>query len=164
MLDVNKLLEKAKSQASSVGIKLGNIDPEVIINKRAKTWFGRCKRVQGKYNYQIELNSLLLNSNEENIMNVLVHEILHTVKYCMNHGAIWTINAKIMNMEFGYDISTTTSYSQLGIKSPKAKYTIKCKGCGLVDYRYRKSKVITNINKYKCKTCKSSLLLTTNTM
>lgn len=118
MLNANELLQKGIKQVKAAGIRPGNIDPEVVINSRAKSRFGLCR--MGKYNYQIEINSQLLQAEEKKVMNTIVHEILHTVRGCMNHGSTWARYANIMNCKFGYDISRTSSYEKMGLEEPKA--------------------------------------------
>lgn len=159
MVNANKLLEKGLKQVSAAGIQTGNIDPEIIINSRAKKRLGLCRKVLGKYDYQIEINSLLLELNEEKAMNTMVHEILHTVKGCMNHGSTWARHANTMSIKYGYDISRTSSYEKLGIEAPEAKFTVKCKGCGIETHRNRKSKLITHTSLYRCGYCNGQLSL-----
>ena len=158
MLNANKLLQEAIEQVISAGIVPGKINPNVGINTRAKKRFGQCKKVPGQYDYEIEINHLLLSVTKEKLMNTLVHEILHSCKGCMNHGKTWANYANIMNHKFGYDISRTSSYEKIGIERPEAKYVIECQGCGNQFYRQVKSKLITHTNQYRCK-CGAGLKL-----
>lgn len=159
MLNPDMLLREGIEQVKAAGIKPGSIDPEVIINTRAVRIFGRCSKIIGnKYDFKIEINHRLLEVEKEIAMNTMVHEILHTVKGCMNHGQLWQNNASIMNDKFGYDISRTTSYEKVGLERPKAKYVVVCDSCPNIFYRQRKSKLITNIKAYECG-CGGSLSL-----
>lgn len=152
MLNANQLLQEGIKQVIEAGIEPGNIDPNVTVNTRAKTRFGQCRKVPyGKYDYQININALLLGADKKKAMNTMVHEILHTVKGCMNHGALWKSHANTMNNKFGYDISRTSSYEKVGIERPKYKYIVKCKSCGIEIGRQKKSKLITQISRYKCR-------------
>lgn len=159
MLNANELLQKGIKQVKAAGIEPGNIDPKIVINSRAKTRFGLCRKTPGKYDYQIEINNQLLEADKKKAMNTMVHEILHTVRGCMNHGSTWARHANTMNVKFGYDISRTSSYEKLGIEAPKAKFTVKCKGCGMEIHRHRKSKLITHTNLYRCGACNGKLVL-----
>lgn len=159
MLNANELLQKGIKQVKAAGIEPGNINPQVIINSRAKNRFGACRKTTGKYDFQIELNSQLLHAEEKKAMNTMVHEILHSAKGCMNHGVTWTKYADIMNEKFGYDISRTSSYEQLGLVAPKAKFVVKCKGCDAKFNRHRKSKLITHTHRYRCGMCNGNLVL-----
>lgn len=159
MLNANELLQKGIKQVKIAGIQPGNINPEVIVNGRAKARFGVCRKTHGQYDYQIELNQQLLHVDEKKAMNTMVHEILHSVKGCMNHGPTWTRYANIMNRKFGYDISRCSSYEELGLEKPKPKYIVKCTNCKAEIYRHRKSKLITHTHQYCCGKCKSDLEL-----
>lgn len=159
LLNANQLLKKGIKQVIEAGIQPGHIHPEVILNSRAKTRFGVCRKTPGEYDFQIELNSELLKAKEEKALNTVVHEILHSVKGCMNHGAIWTNYANKMNRKFGYDISRTSTYEKLGLVRPKPKYLVQCQGCGVEVHRSRRSKLITHINDFACGTCNGKLKL-----
>lgn len=159
MLNANELLKEGIEQVKSAGIEPGNINPNVKINSRAKTRFGMCKKTPGKYDYQIELNAELLKADKKKAMNTMIHEILHTVEGCMNHGITWQRHANKMNRLFGYDISRTSTYSELGLERPKAKYVIQCVDCNNEILRFKKSKVVTHINHYVCGKCNGKLKL-----
>lgn len=151
MLNPNELLKEGIKQVKAAGINPGIIDPELKVNKRAIKRFGQCRRIMSNdYEFEIEINHKLLSLKKEKAMNTVVHEILHTVDGCMNHGKKWQSHALTMNRKFGYDISRTTSYEKLGLERPKAKYVVACNNCSNIFRRQRKSKLITNINQYRC--------------
>lgn len=158
-MNIDELLQEGIKQVLKVNIKPGKIDPKVKINSRAKRRFGQCRKVPyGEYDYEIEINEALLKATKEKIMNTLVHEILHTCKGCMNHGKTWKAYAHEMNVKYGYDISTTTSYEAIGIERPAFKYTIECQGCGTLIGRQQRSKLVKQPYLYRCK-CGGKLAL-----
>lgn len=159
MLNANELLQKGIEQVNEAGIEPGYINPEVVVNSRAKSRFGVCRMVPGEYDFQIELNSELLKAKEEKALNTVVHEILHTVKGCMNHGPLWKRHVHTMNTRFGYEISTTSTYEKLGLVPPKPKYIVKCAGCEVEIHRSRRSKLITQTKNFSCGTCNGQLEL-----
>lgn len=155
MLNPNQLLKKAIEQVEEAGIKPGNINPIVEINDSAKSRFGLCtksNKPNRKYDYEIQLNKSLLSAKEKAVMEVLVHEVLHSCEGCMNHGKTWKLYVSIMNQKFGYNISRCSSYEKLGIESEKvdSKYIIECVKCKRKVYRNRKSKFTDNLNQYIC--------------
>lgn len=156
MLNANTLLKKAIQQVKSAGITPGNIDPIVEINDKSTSRFGLCTKIsnrKGPYDYKIQLNKILLNQDTEKpAMEVLVHEVLHSCKGCMNHGVVWKNHATTMNRKFNYKISRCSSLDTLGIESENvdAKYIIQCKKCENRVFRNRKSKLTENVNSYKC--------------
>lgn len=153
----NEMLQKGLKQVIEAGIVPGNVNPEITINTRATRRFGLCtKKKNGpglKYDYVIELNHKLLEVEEKYAMETMVHEILHTVEGCMNHGPKWKGNAAVMNRKFGYNIKTTSSYSERGLEQPVGKYQIQCTNCKKVFYKNRMSNLIKYPKKYIC-SCK----------
>ncbi|HHT97576.1 MAG TPA: sprT domain-containing protein [Clostridiales bacterium] len=152
ILNANKLLQEGIEQVISAGIKPGIINPNVKINTRAINRFGQCRKLpQSQYDYEIQINSKLLEVSKDKAMNTLVHEILHTCKGCMNHGKTWKHYANVMNIMFGYDISRTSSYETIGIDKPEYKYMIKCDKCSVSIGRQKQSKLVTHTHQYRCK-------------
>lgn len=131
-----------------------NIDPNIIINRRARSRFAACKR-KGAYLYIIEVGEALLQAERCAVKNILAHEILHTCYGCYNHGKRWKFYADKMNRTYGYHITTTTTYEELGLEVPDRKktihYVIVCQKCGHKFYRQKKSKLVTETDQYRCK-------------
>lgn len=153
MLDPNELLQKAIEQVQEAGIKPGNINPVLEINHSAKGNFGLCTKINNpnrQYDYKIRLNKEVLKAKEKSIMEVLVHEVLHSCEGCMNHGKTWKSYVSIMNKKFGYNISRCTTYEKLGISNVDSKYIIECVECKRKIYRNRKSKLTENVSLYYC--------------
>jgi len=153
MILYNSLLKEVINEAVNINIPVSNnIVPDVIINTRATSRFGQCKKRNGKY--LIEISQHLTQAEEKYIKETLAHEVLHTCPNCMNHGTEWKSYARKMNMKYGYEISRTGSCQSMGITNPKverANYTIVCDNCGKKIYRQRESKVIKNSEQFRCK-------------
>ena len=152
--ELNKLLQDVIYECKAIKLPVSNyIEPEVLINKRAKKRFGACrKKANG---FTIEISEFLMDAAPEHIKNILAHEVLHTCMGCQNHGKKWKIYAQAMNNKYGYKINTTTSYEKVGLDTPQHEknynYIIQCQKCGKIIYRQRKSKLITHTNHYRCK-------------
>ena len=72
----NKLLQEVILEAKRLNIPISqNIDPNVIINTRAKR-FGRCSRKSDKF--IIELSSIFEKAEDKMAKQTLAHEICHT--------------------------------------------------------------------------------------
>lgn len=133
-----------------------NIDPQIQINKRARSRFAACKREKSLDSeaYRIEIGEALLAAQEPVVRTILAHELLHTCRGCYNHGARWKQYALKMNEAYGYRIKTTATYEELGLEEPKREktihYIISCQNCGKVFYRQKRSRLITNIGQYRC--------------
>ena len=113
------------------------------VNKRAMRRWGQARKRDGIYT--ININYLLLEDEapEEALINTLVHELLHCVDGCMNHGEKWKELAEVVNDCYGLKISRCSSTSEqfandeeyckkvAQIKQNKKKtYTCICKECG----------------------------------
>ena len=157
---LNNLLEIVINQVRTCKIPASrNINSNVFINTRAKKRFGACRlsKTKGHRFFTIEISSDLYNSTDEIIMGVMAHEVLHTCNGAMNHGERWKRYASIMNKTYGYNIKRVSTTEEMdlpndkNIKAANAKYMIKCEKCGSEIYRMRKSNVVNNPEKYRCK-------------
>jgi len=148
----NKLLQEVILEAKQLNIPISqNIDPNVIINTRAKR-FGRCSRKADKF--IIELSSIFEKAEDKMAKQTLAHEILHTCPDCLNHQTQWKSHVSKMNRAYGYNIERTNSCQNIGVErdiSKNAKYTIECQKCHTKSYKDRISGVIRNPEKYHCK-------------
>ncbi len=152
--ELNRYLQDVISQCKKIKLPVSNyIEPEVLINKRAKKRFGACKKTTK--GFAIEISVFMLHADPVYIKNILAHEVLHTCHGCQNHGKKWKMYATAMNNAYGYNITTTSSYEKMGLERPpqqkKYKYMIQCQNCGKIIYRERKSKLITHTDYYRCK-------------
>ncbi len=168
--DMEALLKEVLSQCMELKIPVSDrIIPEPVINRRAKSRFGSCRKVwkdsSGKYirrpesslqqhYFQIEICEPVLDADEKDIKNILAHELLHTCYGCYNHGKRWKAYAAKMNEVYGYNITATSTYEKMGLDSPEKneayKYKIECRKCGKMFYRRKKSKLIKDIKRYRC--------------
>lgn len=129
------------------------IQSEIVINERAKCRFGACKKTSE--GFVIEISELLLKADPNKIKNVIAHELLHTCYGCYNHGERWKSYAIRLNEAYGYNIKRTNSYEEMGMERPEKKlenkYMIQCQKCGKIFYRQKKSKLVTQIDHYRCR-------------
>ncbi len=156
------------NEIKTCGIVPGNI-VDVTINTRAKRRWGRCTVENGFY--KIEISDRLLQDDVDikATKNTMAHEILHTVKGCMNHGLNWQSVANKVNMAYPdiYNIKRTTSSEEKGLepigkcRNDTAKYALVCKDCGHRNVYKRAGKAVQNPNRYRCGICGGKLDLLT---
>ena len=162
MKDYMAMFNEAMEVVHGLGIETGNI-VDVKLNYRAKNRFGQCRRNNVLNTYELNFNHLIFadEADDDAIMNVLIHEILHTCKDCMTHKGEWKILASIVNAHTKYNITRTNSYENFGIEKPKREkkhnYVFVCEGCGQVIVRERASKFTKNYHNYRCGKCGSDL-------
>jgi len=186
---LEKLYQECIKELSSIGINIldeqniGKID--IKISTRSKKRYGCCKQEEpdeksmnierrgfkriiryNRYNkHHIEISSWVMDLDERIIKNTIIHELIHCIPYCNNHGKEFKKYAKFINSKLGYDITRVgnkrADYEKSNIEyeeEEKFKYKIECKQCGQVFFRKRLSKNF--ILKYRCGKCRSKFIIT----
>ncbi len=150
-MDINELLRQVIAEAKAIKIPVSDkILPEVVINSRAKTRFGCCKKVGT--GYMIELSERVVSAGEKACKEVLAHEVLHSCYGCIDHGARWKSYAEKMNAAYRYSISRATGSEEIGVeKDYPVRYRFRCEKCGLVFERMRQSVFVKNYTRYRCR-------------
>ncbi len=119
------------------------------IDTRAKKRLGVCeKKNKMTYTYHtIGISDWVLKSfSDKDIKNTIMHELLHTINGCNNHGYNWQRYAELVNEKLGYEISRLANVEKLCEKNninyetfreQTRRYKIICKKCGKVFYQSR---------------------------
>ena len=185
---LNNLYHECIMELQSIGIDMqnkeimGSID--IKITTRASKRYGCCKQENPDKNYKtiqkrsyhkiikyekfnehhIEISSWVMDLNDSIIKNTIIHELIHCIPYCNNHGENFKKYATYINEKLNYNISTKgnkqedykASNMQLEEKD-EYKYKILCQQCGQIIYRKRLNKNL--IRKYRCGKCGGKLSL-----
>lgn len=171
MRNLSNYVLKCELMLDEMGIKYGIIS-DVTVNTRAKHRWGQCNRNGNRYS--INISSLLLEerNSEEGLINTILHELLHTVSGCMNHGKKWQELANRVSYVYNLNIRRTSSKDEVGLckeckkeleEEQKQKlasmpvYKLICKECGNT-YTYRRAGYY--VQHYKdcwCHLCKGKL-------
>ena len=131
---------------------------------------GRTKRASGKCFYkptkdkcfEIHIAKYLFNMNKKIILEVLLHELIHTVVDCFNHGNKFTSIMNKINKAENLNISVVLDSDEMAqtLVANNAinsfhKYEIICANCGKhLAYVDRKShNIIKYPFLYSCKAC-----------
>lgn len=154
------LLKECIEELNKINIPISKNIHRIMPNNRAKSRFGCCikkKQSFGEDFFNIEISTVLENSSDKEIKEIIIHELLHTCKGCLNHGYKWKNMSESVNYLLGYSVKTTSSYSKLNLDTPESKetykYKITCKNCGNIVLRKRKTKVLDHISNYRCIKC-----------
>ena len=112
-----------------------------------------------KTNY-IGINKKLIEDNFE-IEKTMVHELIHTIPGCNNHGPNFKRYAGLINRHYPkYNVSTyytpDSDETENIADTKKPKYVVICETCGTKTYFYRKCKTLDIISRCTCKKCKTS--------
>lgn len=157
--ELDKMLQKAIKQVTDLGIELSKpINPKVR-NYKATSYFGQCRYRSREYRFEITISDYHLTDGYENVMDTLVHEVLHACKNARGHGEVWKRYANMVNKAYKYDIQRCGTYSMKipTEKRPKANYIIECKECKHQYKRTRMSKIIKFYKDYVCGECNGKL-------
>ena len=182
---LNKLYLECINELNKIGIDIldekqyGKID--ISISKRNNKRYGCCKQENPDKNYKviikngrrkiiryekfdkhhIEISKWVMELEDNIIKNTIMHELIHCIPYCNNHGTEFKKYANLINNNYGYDISRVGNKRKDFEKSnidysekENYNYRIICTGCGQEFYRKRLSKSFTR--KFRCAKCGNS--------
>lgn len=185
---LNDLYTQCLEELKSIGLNMqykelmGNID--IKISKRNNKRYGCCKQEnpdkkysikqkRGKYiitkyekfqTHHIEISKWVMQLNDEIIKNTIMHELIHCIPFCNNHGEEFKKYASYINKKLGYNVTTKGNvkedYENSNLEYTEAnnyKYKIVCQKCGQIIYRKRYNPNL--IKKYRCGKCKGKLKL-----
>ena len=125
------------------------LEKEVCVawGKKVKA-FGTCKRVgrqvNGKILYEIKINREYIGVGDaKEVHNTIMHECIHCVEGCMNHGAKWKAIAKKVNDNFDFSPIKRTGYDEAynAVMQTKYKYEAVCQKCNTTFHWMRKSRI-----------------------
>lgn len=179
---LDKLFIECTQELNKIGIdilnnkKYGKI--EISISKRNNKRYGCCKQEEPDKNYRIitkigrkrivkyekfnkhyiEISPWVLELEDDIIKNTIMHELIHCLPYCNNHGIEFKKYANLVNANYGYNITRVGNkkddYEKSNIEYKEEKnykYKIVCKKCNQEIYRQRLDKNF--LRKYRCGKC-----------
>ena len=179
---LQQLYKQCINELKKIGIFIKDSNVKIQISKRNNKRYGCCKpeipdeeykiikrkglkyriHYENYHKYTIEISPWVMKLNESIIKNTIIHELIHCMPYCTNHGKKFKQYAQIINQKLGYNIARTGNKKEDYIKSnieyneqEQYKYKIKCKNCGQIYTRKRLNKNF--IKYYRCGTCKGKL-------
>ena len=110
--------------------------------------------------HHIEVSPWVIDLQEDIIKNTIIHELIHCLPDCNNHGKQFKYYASYVNERLGYNISRVGNkkddFEKSGLdyveeNEEKFKYKVCCKNCGYTFYRKRMQRGFTR--KYRCGKC-----------
>ena len=163
MKNLNKLYKECLFDIHNLGINTGKITSITINTRAKKRWGQTTKHPDGSFDININASLLADNLDDMVAKNTIAHEILHTVKGCFDHKALWQEYANRMNHAYGYNIKRCTSAAEKGlqpvgrIRNESYKYVLTCIDCGGTSYFKRASKAVQHPEWYRCGRCNGKL-------
>lgn len=168
MRDLQKYANECINDMKVLGIKVPYIK-EFKVNKRAKSRYGQCQRINGGYSINICVDLLDEECPLGALKETLYHEIIHTLPRCFNHGEEFKRYAGMVNKAYGVNVSRcSTKEEKYGIVYAKKleekavanavvrRYQLYCPSCNeIVADRIgqRSPKWFAHANRYSCRHC-----------
>lgn len=186
---LNRLYNECLIELKTINIditdktKIGEID--IKLAKRNSKRYGCCKqekpdtkyyhyakrgskkiKVYDKFQvHHIEISKWVMELDDKVIKNTIMHEIIHCMPNCNNHGKVFKLYANYINENLHYNIkrlgNKEEDYKNSNIEYEKKeldyKYKIRCKECGYIFLRQRIKKNF--LRDYRCGKCKGKLQL-----
>lgn len=178
---------ECKNELKSIGINIDNKEKvgeiTIGISKRSCKRYGCCKQEnpdkssryyerinRRKYiryaiykKHIIEISKWVMDLNDDIIKNTIMHELIHCMPFCNNHGEEFKKYAKYINENLGYNISRVGNKnkdlmeSSIEPEKEKYNYKVECSDCGYTFYRKRMNKDFSR--KYRCGKCMGKFII-----
>ncbi len=113
--------------------------------------------------HHIEISDWLMDLNDDIIKNTIVHELIHCLPDCNNHGDEFKRYARYINDTLGYNITRVGNkkedYDKSNIEyaddsvytEDNSKYRVRCTNCGYSFFRRRLQRGFAR--NYRCGKC-----------
>lgn len=180
---LNRLYKECVNELNSIGINIFAIDVigkiDIKISNRNNKRYGCCRQDKPdeksktvkrvgcrkiiKYNkfgeHHIEISPWVMELEDDIIKNTIMHELIHCIPYCNDHGSEFKKYANYINSKLGYKITRVGNKkddyekSNLSFEEESYKYKVECKKCGQVFYRNRLNRNFTR--RYRCGNCRN---------
>lgn len=129
----------------------------------ARSFWGQCSKNKG--HNTLKISTVFEEISDEDkarirFISMLIHEHIHLLYGCMNHGVNFKKWAALVNAKYPqYNIQRTTSSAEYGVVRERrdVKYIITCQHCGK-QFKYRR-KPKYDMKKCFCPYCKQSKLV-----
>lgn len=164
LFNLEQIMHTCKQQLVSLGFtELNSKYYNLEINSRFRNKLGQCCYNRKSMFYTIKISKSFIQVCPEYVSNTMMHELIHSINGCMNHGPNFKHVAKLVNDKFGYNVSTTAYYDSYNmyLKNTKNyKYKVKCSHCGK-EWLYEKAgKIVKGIQHNphyaKCPICQTN--------
>lgn len=138
---------------------------KIDFKNKSKSYWAKIGRNSKKHSgYFLRIGGLFSLIPDENIARIrfqstIVHELIHTIPGCMNHGKKFHLICALINKKYPeLSLQTSTSCEEYGIMVEKRvpKYIVKCTKCGKKYFYFRMPNY--DLHNYVCNCCGYSKL------
>ena len=171
--DIYDEIRECKKLIESLGYPMGVRFYDVEISNKMTKALGSASYC-GEGDYQIKISRLLLdNCDPDEVHNTIMHEVIHTVDGCMNHGWLWQRIAYDVNRHYQFSklqrLSGNTEFGEAAKQAKRERastiYKVTCDGCHKSWEFYRHTSKVKAIerNRATCRLCGSKSFTVTIT-
>ena len=154
---LNARLLYCKALLYDIDIPIQNVN-KIVSNSGLRSALGRCKKAFNSStcrSFSIEIAEYMAIGARSSLLDrVIIHELIHTVEGCFNHGTDWKSWAKIVNAKYGYNVARTTKMYYKDIFADELiKYGyagVQCNNCGCIQLGKTDSAFINRLDEYYC--------------
>lgn len=100
---------------------------------------------------------LFFSGNEENLVNVVCHEMLHAcLPYGEGHGTHFRFFLRKLNEALGLSLAVHSAETTIRPIASHYRYRVTCGACGNVFYYLRAGAIVRHSDRYRCTRCGAS--------
>lgn len=162
-----RLLERLNIQTTMVS--------DVFVLDDIEDCWGLCHEIEKGKEYQISINISLIDLAFQNIaifgketfqckalIETIMHELLHTIRGCFDHGKKWHYFVNKVNQAYKLDIKVADTFFEKDVRKEVYfagyNYILECSNCHL-DWRYKtRCKRYREYENYRCPNCGSKII------
>lgn len=153
-LDTAKLFAEVKHEAAALALPY-NTNVRYLGLDRCTRSLGRCRKQMGHDGhtpvYTITISRYIGTLSLQEIKDVMMHELIHTIPGCFNHSAQFTHFADMINRKSQHVYHIKSCYEGKAFQqNTPYKYVIECRKCGQRLYRTRRSQITEHPSHYHC--------------
>lgn len=112
--DLNTMLSFVITDAISIGFPVpDSLDRRIHIDKNTYDRVGACYRYVFPERYEIHLSEATTMAKQNEIKNIIAHEVIHAHFLTMEHNYLWQMYQYRMNNHLGYNIQLKYSWSKI---------------------------------------------------
>ncbi len=164
MRNLTEIMKHCMFELDGININYSPNITSITVNNRLSRALGRCIRNGNSFRIEIARKTVAETTDIAFLMDVIIHELIHTVPGCWNHGDKFQAVAALVNYKLGHHITITSSAETLEaagitpIGNQTAKYALVCRKCGkTVAYRQRKCSLTEKPGYYRHSGCGGDL-------
>ena len=157
MKDINEYYARCRKMLEDIGVPVGNVVELRVSTLRSST--SQCVIYPDTYECMIRMDRRMLNNktNESDVIDTMLHELIHTIPGCLEHKGMWAEYARQTDEYYGTHV--LSCYDRFVFEHPEMPVVavFRCTDCG-ADFYVRDERMITAVlnGTKRCDYCKGA--------